>query len=366
MGLFELTDKMGHEQVVYCNDPETGLKAIIAIHDTTLGPALGGCRFWDYQTEEEALVDVLRLSRGMTYKAAVAGLPLGGGKAVIIGDSKKLKSEAFFRSFGKFVNSLEGRYITAEDVNIKVQDINYVGEETKYVSGVTTREHGSGDPSPVTAYGVFQGIKASVKHQLNTDSLKGVRVAVQGTGAVGSYLCGYLKEEGADLTVADINQDAVKAISEKFDAKIMDTHTIHSADVDVFAPCALGGIINDDTIPQLKAKIVAGGANNQLLEEDRHGMMLRESGILYAPDYVINAGGLINVCGELKQSTAEESLAEAKKIYDTMLGVYQEADAKNISTHVASDLIAEARIAEAKKSRAKMSQNFNNQDWIKV
>jgi len=366
MGVFEITDKMDHEQVVFCNDPTTGLKAIIAIHDTTLGPALGGCRFWNYESEEDALVDVLRLSRGMTYKASVAGLPLGGGKAVIIGDSKKLKSEAFFRSFGKFVNSLSGRYITAEDVNIKVEDINHVAKETNYVSGVTTREYGSGDPSPITAFGVFQGIKAAVKYKLKTDSLKGVRVAVQGTGAVGGYLCEYLHKEGAKLIVADINSEAVKSIAEKFDAELAETKSIHSSDVDVFAPCALGGIINDETIPQIKAKIVAGGANNQLLDEKRHGMMIRESGILYAPDYVINAGGLMSVCGELKISTPEEILKEAEKIYETMLKIFLEADSKNIATHVASDLIAEERLEKAKQTTPKLSQNFNNQTWIKL
>lgn len=366
MGLFGLTDTMGHEQVVYCNDPETGLKAIIAIHDTTLGPALGGCRFWNYATEEEALVDVLRLSRGMTYKAAVAGLPLGGGKAVIIGDPSKLKSEDFFRTFGKFVNSLEGRYITAEDVNIKVADINNVAKETNYVSGITTRDCGLGDPSPVTAYGVFQGIKASVKFKLGKDSLEGIKVAVQGAGAVGSYLCKYLHEEGALLTVSDINEESVNKIVEKFGASVMDTNSVHTADVDVFAPCALGGILNGDTIPNIKAPIVAGGANNQLLEEDSHGQMVKDAGILYAPDYVINAGGLINVCAELKSISAEEALSDAKRIYDTMLAVYEEAERQNIPTHKASDLIAEQRIAEAKKSTKRITQNFNNQDWIKV
>lgn len=366
MGIFQLTEQMGHEQVVYCNDSETGLKAIIAIHDTTLGPALGGCRFWDYTTEEEALIDVLRLSKGMTYKAAVAGLPLGGGKAVIMGNPQKLKSEDFFRSFGKFVNSLQGRYITAEDVNIKVEDINNVGKETNYVSGLTSRANGSGDPSPVTAYGVFNGIKASVKYRLGADSLKDVKVAVQGTGAVGSYLCDYLIEEGAKLYVADINPDNVNRVAQKHPVTILESSKIHAADVDVFAPCALGGILNNDTIPEIKAKVVAGGANNQLLDEDIHGKMLKERTILYAPDYVINAGGLINVCWELKGYNKEAALSEAKKIYDTMLHVYNEAEREGILTHHASDLIAEARINEVRKTRKRFSQNFDNQDWIKV
>lgn len=366
MGLFDLTDSMGHEQVVFCNDPETGLKAIIGIHDTTLGPALGGCRFWNYDSDEEALVDVLRLSRGMTYKAAVAGLPLGGGKAVIIGDAKKLKSEAFFRSFGKYINSLDGRYITAEDVNIKVEDINHVAKETKYVSGVTSREGGLGDPSPVTAYGVYQGIKAAVKHKLGASSLKGVRVAVQGTGAVGGYLCGYLKEEGAILTVADINSESVKAMVDRFDADVTESSIIHAADVDVYAPCALGAVLNDKTIPELKAKIVAGGANNQLLDETKHGEMVRSAGILYAPDYVINAGGLVSVCGELKGITSEQAFTETKQIYDTMLEVFKTAESKNIATHDASNLIAESALQKARAERKRFSQNFNNQEWITI
>ena len=357
---------MGHEQVVYCHDPDTGLKAIIGIHDTTLGPALGGTRFWNYPSEEEALVDVLRLSRGMTYKAAITGLPLGGGKAVIIGDHTKLKSEAFFRSFGKFINSLEGRYITAEDVNIKVEDINHVAKETNYVSGITSRKSGTGDPSPVTAYGVFQGIRASLKHKYRSNCLEGIRVAVQGVGQVGRYLCGYLKEEGAELIVADINEDNIKRVVEEYGAEVIDTNLIHAADVDIYAPCALGGILNDKTIPEIKAKIIAGGANNQLLKDDIHGPMIKDAQILYAPDYAINAGGLISVCGELKGATKEEIMADASKIYDTMLEVFEEAQRKDISTHVASDIVAEARIEKAKKNRPRMSQNFNNQAWITV
>lgn len=366
MGIFDLVSTMGHEQVAYCHDAETGLKAIVAIHDTTLGPALGGCRFWNYKTEEEALIDVLRLSRGMTYKAAVAGLPLGGGKAVIMGDPLKLKSETFFRRFGRFVDSLGGRYITAEDVNIKVEDINHVAKETKYVSGVTSRENGSGDPSPVTAYGVFHGIRASVKYRLGLDDLTGVRVAVQGTGQVGSYLCGYLHDAGAKLVVSDINTASVQRVADKYGAEIVDTNQIHAADVDVFAPCALGGILNDDTIPQIKAEIISGGANNQLLDEDVHGKMLADAGILYAPDYVVNAGGLINVCWELKGYDKAAVLVEAEKIYHTMMEVYAEAEKKGILTHHASDVIAEARIRKAKESVSALTQNFNNQSWITI
>lgn len=263
MSIFTRLETMGHEQVVFCHDKATGLKAIIAIHDTTLGPALGGCRMWNYDSEEEALKDVLRLSRGMTYKAAVAGLNLGGGKSVIIGDPKKLKSEAFFKTFGKFVDSLGGRYITAEDVNIKVEDIETVGTETPYVTGITTGE-GSGDPSPITALGTYHGIRASVEHRLGKTSLSGLKVAIQGCGAVGSYLAELLHKDGAQLYVSDIDESKVQNLVQKFGAEPIDGDKIHSLPVDVYAPCALGAILNDKTIPELKTQVVAGAANNQL------------------------------------------------------------------------------------------------------
>ena len=361
MGIYDIISAMGHEQVVFTHDKATGLKAIIAIHDTTLGPALGGCRFWNYENDDAAITDVMRLSRGMTYKAAVAGLSLGGGKAVIIGDAKKLKSEALFRAFGRFVNSLSGRYITAEDVNVNVKDMNYVAMETRYVSGL---DGGSGDPSPITALGVFHGIRASVKHKLKQDDLKGIRVAVQGVGAVGRYLCGYLKDAGASLVIADIDEKRVQDIAAKTGAKIGNVKDIHAADVDVFAPCALGAILNNDTIPQIKAKIVAGGANNQLADEARHGMMLREKGILYAPDYVINAGGLINVFHELKGFNADAARTQAAGIYDTILQIYQEADAENILSHQASDRIAERRINNMKNAVA-LRHTYDNQLWLR-
>ncbi len=366
MGVFSSVESMGHEQVAFCHDGETGLKAIIAVHDTTLGPALGGCRFWNYGSEEEAIFDVLRLSKGMTYKAAVAGLPLGGGKSVILGDPKKLKSEKFFRTFGRFVDSLNGRYITAEDVNIKVEDMNAVAKETNYVSGITTREGGSGDPSPVTALGVFSALKASVKFKLEKDSLAGLTVAVQGTGAVGRHLCQYLHEEGASLVVADINKDSIDFVCKEYGARSVGVDEIFAVDCDVFAPCALGAIINDSTIPQLKAPIVCGGANNQLLDEHKHGLALQEKGILYAPDYVANAGGLINVCYELKGYNADEAKGKARHIYDTMLEIYKEAEKEAIPTFKASDNIAEKRINEARAKGGKLRNTFDNQDWITV
>ena len=364
MGPFELVGKMGHEQVVYCHDKITGLKAIIAIHDTTLGPALGGTRMWDYASEDAALTDVLRLSRGMTYKAAVAGLNLGGGKAVIIGDPKKIKSEGLFRSFGRFVNGLSGRYITAEDVNINVRDIEFVGAETKYVTGISSRPGGSGDPSPVTAWGVYCGIKASVQERLKKDSLSGLRVAVQGVGAVGSYLCEFLAKDGVKLVISDIDQAKLQKISAATGAKIVADNDIYTADVDVFAPCALGAILNDETIKVLKAPVIAGGANNQLQDEARHGKMIREKNILYAPDYVINAGGLINVYNELVGYNAEKAKAQASNIYNALLTVFHEAEKQNISTHQASDIIAERRIASV-RSVAGLRNSYNNQPWVR-
>jgi leucine dehydrogenase len=352
---------MGHEQIVFNYDRSTGLKAIIAIHDTTLGPALGGCRFWNYPDEESAILDVLRLSRGMTYKAAITGLNLGGGKAVIIGDPKKLKSEALFRAFGRFVHSLGGRYISAEDVNVNVHDIDNMAMETPYVTG---RVGGSGDPSPITALGVFSGIRASVKHKLGKDNLKGLRVAVQGCGAVGRFLCGYLHEAGAQLVVADIEDAKAQDMAQKHAAKVVPVSQIHAADVDVFAPCALGAILNDETIPQLKATIVAGGANNQLQNEDRHGRMLKERNILYAPDYVINAGGLINVYHELRGYNAEAAKRQATNIYNTILEVYKEADRQGIPTHKASDTVAERRIASI-KAMANLRNTYDTQSWVK-
>ena len=364
MAIFETLSGTGHEQVVFCHDEATGLKAIIAIHDTTLGPALGGCRMWDYASEEEAIEDVLRLSRGMTYKAAVSGLALGGGKSVIIGDPKKLKNEAFFRTFGRFVDSLSGRYITAEDVNIRVKDMEHVALETPYVTGISSRVGGSGDPSPVTSWGVFNGLKASVKHKLGKDSVDGLTVAVQGCGAVGTYLITqYLSEEGAKVFVADLNQDKVNNCVEKFGAEAVDLDKIHSLPVDVFAPCALGGILNDETIPQLQTKVVAGGANNQLLDEMKHGAMLQERGILYAPDYVINAGGLINVYQELQGYDAEAARKKAAGIFDTLTSIYQEADEQGITTIQASNKIAEDRINALKNTKG-LRNNFESQLWI--
>jgi leucine dehydrogenase len=363
MEVFSKASEMGHEQIVFNHDHATGLKAIIAIHDTTLGPSLGGCRFWNYASEEEALLDVLRLARGMTYKAAVAGLNLGGGKAVIMGDPKKLKSEALFRAFGRFVNSLGGRYITAEDVNVNPHDVDYVAMETKYVTGIASGGGGSGDPSPITALGVFSGIKASVQYKLKRESLTGLKVAIQGVGAVGYHLCTLLKAAGAELVVSDIEQARVERVVSQLGAIPLDTAEIHAADADVFAPCALGAILNDESIPQIKAAIIAGAANNQLQDEPHHGQMLRERDICYAPDYVINAGGLINVYHELRGYNEKAARRQASKIFDTLLEIYEEADRAGTTTNNASDLVAEKRL-DAVRKMADLRNTYNNQSWL--
>jgi len=332
-----------HEQVVFCSDAETGLKAIIAVHSTRLGPAVGGCRLWDYVTDEDALVDVLRLSRGMTYKNAMAGLPLGGGKSVIIGNAKTIKSEALFRAFGRMVHRLSGSYYSAEDVNITTHDIMQVNQETPFVAGL---EGKSGNPGPFTALGTYQGIKAAAQHKFGSADLSGKTVAIQGLGSVGFYLCEHLHKEGAKLIVTDINQDAVNRAVTQFGATAVGLDAIYAADADIYAPCALGATLNDETIPQLKAKIVAGCANNQL-KRPEHGDMLRARGILYAPDYVINAGGIINVAFEMRPQgySAEESTAKVMQIFDTLTTIFQRADSQQLSTSVVADVMAKEIIA---------------------
>ncbi|MDZ4660612.1 MAG: Glu/Leu/Phe/Val dehydrogenase dimerization domain-containing protein [Pseudomonadota bacterium] len=344
MNTFELIDKHGeHEEVIYCHNKDVGLKAIIAIHNTALGPALGGTRMWPYTSEHEALVDVLRLSKGMTYKAAMAGLNLGGGKAVIIGDPKTQKSESLFRAFGIFINSLNGRFITAEDVGTSVRDMEYMFMETLWVTGIPKAFGGSGDPSPYTAHGVLCGIKAAVSFHLGAVALKGLKVAVQGLGNVGSNLVKFLLDEGAIVIVSDIDKDKVKIICDKFNIKSISPAEIVITDCDVFAPCALGAVINDETIHKLKCKIVAGGANNQLAE-NRHGDMLKEKNILYAPDYVINSGGLMNVFVELEGYSPERAFDKTRQVYDNLMDVFKIAKAENIPTYVAANRMAEQRV----------------------
>jgi leucine dehydrogenase len=344
MSTFELLSKHGeHEQVVFCHDKSVGLKAIIAIHNTALGPALGGTRMWNYKNEDEALVDVLRLSKGMSYKAAAAGLNLGGGKAVIIGDAKTQKTEGLFRAFGQFVNSLNGRYITAEDVGTCETDMEYIFMETPWVTGIPKDFGGSGDPSPYTAHGVLMGIKATAKEKFGTDDLKGVRVAVQGLGNVGTNLVRYLAEAGAKITVSDIDADKIKNHVTKYDVKATTPDEIVFTECEIFAPCALGAVVNDQTIGKLKCKAIAGGANN-ILAEARHGDHLRELGILYAPDYVVNAGGLMNVFVELEGYSPERSFEKTRRVYDNCMKVFEIAKRDNIGTHLAADRLAEERM----------------------
>ncbi|MDP2955283.1 MAG: Glu/Leu/Phe/Val dehydrogenase [Longimicrobiales bacterium] len=345
MEIFELMSERKHEQLMFWNEPMFGYKGIIAIHDTTMGPALGGTRFWSYATEADAVVDALRLARGMTYKAAITGLNLGGGKSVIIGDNKTKDREMIFRTHGRAVDSLKGRYITAEDVGTSPDDMEFVAMETEHVVGVLG---GSGDPSPVTAYGTYRGIKACAAFRYGTDSLEGKHVAVQGLGHVGYCLCKDLAEEGAKLTVTDIDGDRVARVVEEFGASSVETDRIYDVDADVFAPCALGAVVNDDTLSRFKFDIVAGAANNQLARS-HHGDALEKKGVLYAPDYVINAGGLINVYGELNDWTPDRSMRKAGDIYNTLLRIFERAKAEGIPTNVAADRVAESRIMEARQ-----------------
>lgn len=355
MKLFDYMEKYDYEQVVICQDKNSGLKAIIAIHDTTLGPALGGLRMWTYDSEEDAIEDALRLARGMTYKAAAAGLNLGGGKTVIIGDPRKDKSEALFRALGRYIEGLNGRYITAEDVGTNVEDMDTIHLETKYVTGISPAFGSSGNPSPVTAFGVYKGMKAAAKEAFGSDSLEGLTVAVQGVGNVAYSMCEYLHKEGVKLIVTDINEENVQRAVDAFGAIRVSPDEIYDVECDIFAPCALGGIINDNTIDRLKCKVVAGSANNQL-REDRHGDMLEARGIVYAPDYVINAGGLINVADELQGYNPDRAMKKVEGIYDSILRVFEIAKRDGIPSYQAADLMAEERIASLRQSRSTFLQ----------
>ena len=336
---------MGHEQIVFCQDEATGLKAIIGIHNTVLGPALGGTRMWSYNNEMEALNDVLRLSRGMSYKAAVSGLNLGGGKAVIIGDSRTQKNEALMRRFGKFVDSLAGKYITAEDVGMTAKDMEYVGMETDHVTGMPVELGGAGDPSPVTAYGVYMGMKASVKEAYGTESLEGKKVVVQGAGNVGRYLIDYLMKEGAVVSISDIFDDKIKMVTDKHsNITVVSADEVYDVDMDVYAPCALGATVNDGTLGRIKAQVIAGAANNQLANEEVHGIAVMNKGIVYAPDYVINAGGLINCYTELEGSDKERSMRQAENIFNTTQEIIKISKETNIPTYLAANQMAENRI----------------------
>ena len=342
MNVFKEIDARGHEQVCYFSDPISKLKLIIAIHNTTLGPALGGCRMINYKSEHDALIDVLRLSKGMTYKAAIAGLNLGGGKAVIIGDHSKDKTEALFRSFGRFVQGLSGRYITAEDVGTTVKDMEFVRMETNHVTGISQSLGGSGDPSPVTAYGVYIGMQACVKYHMSKDSLSGLSVLVQGLGKVGMELVEYLYNSGSKIYVSDIDKNRENHAKDKFGA-MSAPENIYDLDVDIFSPNALGAVINKTSIGSLKCKIIAGGANN-VLEDSSQGAQLKKMGILYAPDYAINAGGLINVSNELEGYNRDRAFKQAEGIYDNLINIFRRSDSDDIPTNIASDKQAIDRI----------------------
>lgn len=350
MGVFHDLESYGHEQISFFHDKESGLKAIIGVHSTVLGPALGGCRMWKYTDEQAALRDVLRLSRGMTYKAAVAGLNLGGGKAVVMADARTEKTPEMLKAFGRAVDAMGGRYITAEDVGMTVSDIDTIRRYTKHAVG-GSNEGGSGDPSVMTAFGVFQGMKAALKVSGHGESLEGARVAIQGVGNVGYHLASYLSAAGAKLIITDIYPNQIEKVVQEFGAEVVGPDQIYAVDCDIFAPCALGAILNARTIPQLKAKIVAGSANNQL-EVDSDGFDLHSRGIVYAPDYAINSGGLINVAAELDGYNHEKVLGKVSQVYNTIVSILERSKVENIPPHKAADALAEQRLTEAKKLQA--------------
>lgn len=342
-----------HEQIVFCNDKDTGLKAIIGIHNTVLGPALGGTRMWQYNSEWDALNDVLRLSRGMTFKSAITGLNLGGGKAVIIGDAKTQKTPELMKRFGEFVHSLSGKYITAEDVGMTTGDMDTVREVTPFVTGISESKGGAGNPSPITAYGVFMGMKAAAQFKYGSDILEDKSVFVQGIGNVGEALVEHLVNEGAKVTIADISQERLEEIKAKYGATIYGGNDIYSENMDIYAPCALGATVNDDTIYKIKADIIAGAANNQLAEEVKHGKILQERGIVYAPDFLINAGGIINVYAELENYDRAEIIRKTENIYNTTLEILDNSKVNGLTTHNAALNIAKERIETRRRENSK-------------
>ena len=350
MGVF--TAGTGHEQVVFCQDQASGLRAIIAIYSTALGPALGGTRFYPYESEEAALADVLDLSRAMAYKNATAGLDLGGGKAVIWGDPAKIKTEALLRAYGRFVESLGGRYYTACDVGTYTSDMDIVAKETRFVTGRSVENGGCGDSSVLTALGVFQGMRAAAEYTWGAPTLSGRRVGVAGVGKVGRWLTDHLVADGAELVITDVNPDAVQKIRDKYPQVevVADTNALIQSDIDVYAPCALGGALNDETVPVLRAKVVAGGANNQLAHPGIEKLLV-ERDILYVPDYVVNSGGVIQVADEIHGFNFDRAKARAEKIFDTTRQILQRAAAEDVPPAVAADRLAEHRMAEVGRLR---------------
>jgi valine dehydrogenase (NAD+) len=356
MGVFVNNDgneASGHEQVVFCQDRHTGLRAIISIYSTALGPALGGTRFYPYATEEAALTDALHLSRAMAYKNALAGLDLGGGKAVIWGDPDKLKSEGLLRAYGRFVQSLGGRYYTACDVGTYVADMDVISRETRFVTGRSVEHGGAGDSSVLTAWGVFQGMRAAAEHTWGTPTLAGRRVGIAGLGKVGKYLAGHLIGDGASVVATDVSEAAREWATTTYPQVdlVADTHALITSDLDVYAPCALGGALDDDTVPLLRAKVVTGGANNQLAHPGIE-KLLEERGILYTPDYVVNAGGVIQVADEIEGFNFERAKLRATRIFDTTRQILRLADDDGVPPAVAADRLAERRMAEVSRLRS--------------
>ncbi|MEX1258627.1 MAG: Glu/Leu/Phe/Val dehydrogenase dimerization domain-containing protein [Gemmatimonadota bacterium] len=345
--LFDRMARDGHEQVSFWSEPGEGYRGIIAVHDTTLGPSMGGTRLWSYASDAEALEDALRLSRAMTYKSAIAGLDLGGGKSVIIGDPRTTEREPIFRAHGRAIQSLGGRYYAAEDVGTSADDMAVIRKETRYVSGLPGR---SGDPSPLTAYGVFHALRACAIERFGAPSLRGKHVALQGVGHVGFHLCALLAKEGSRLTVTDVDSAKVARAEASFGARGVEPEEIYDVEAEFFSPCALGAVLDDRTIPRLRAGIVAGAANNQLAEP-RHEEALVRRGILYAPDYVVNPGGIISVYGELHGWSHDESQAKTHEVHATLLGVFERARADGVSAVAAADRIVEERLAAARRER---------------
>lgn len=351
MNIFDEMERLGHEQLIFCQDRTANLKSIIAIHDTTLGPALGGCRMWPYETEEQAITDALRLSRGMTYKSGAAGENYGGGKAVIIGDPLQDKSEELFRAFGRFVAGLNGRFSTGTDVGTTAMDFVWASKEGKYFAALPEEYGGSGDSSIITAYGVWSGLKALAKHLWGTESLAGRHIAIQGVGKVGQHLIEYLSQEPVKITICDIYEDNVNKVKGQFEVGVVSPEQIYEVDCDIFSPNALGAVLNDTTIPRLKCQAIGGAANNQLLDPEKHGKMLRDQGILYAPDYVINAGGLIQVADELQGYNKERAFSKAGYIYVMLLKIFEIAVVEQIPTYLAADVLVERRLERIKEIR---------------
>ena len=351
--IFEQLDALGHEQVVFCHDRHTGLKAIIAIHNTVLGPAMGGTRMWAYSSESVALEDALRLSRGMTFKNAMAGLHLGGGKAVIIGDARKIKTEALLRLYGKFVNNLNGKYITAEDMGITDRDMEYIALHTPYVSGLPEYRGGSGSPSLMTAFGTYVGMKAAAKKAFGTDSLEGKTISVQGVGSVGEFLVEYLAKENAKIFITDVFEDRIKKVASRFNVTVVGPDEIYDVPADIYSPCAMGATVNDDTLNRLKVQVIAGCANNQLADEHIHGTECMRRGIVYVPDFVINSGGVINIATEIAGSYNRAwATAKTEEIYDRVTQVLNVADSQQRNAQVVATEMAWQRIQDIARIKA--------------